>query len=75
MDLKIISELFDKKVDSDAGSILFTRPDITGLPDKVLHSQAFTVEIKDERVYLIDIYNSDLVLGNLISSLETEERA
>ena len=75
MDLKIISELFDKKVDSDAGSILFTRPDITGLPDKVLQSQAFTVEIKDERVYLIDIYNSDLVLGNLISSLETEERS
>ena len=75
MGLNFNSELFDKKVDPDTGSILFFRPDIKGLPDKVMEGDGFTVEIKDNQVYLIDIFNSDKVLGNLIKSLEAGETA
>ncbi len=66
MDLSV----FKKRVDAETVSILFYRDDIKGLPEKVLHGDGFTVEIKNEQVYLIDIYNAEKALGNLIKTID-----
>ncbi|MDP6778425.1 MAG: hypothetical protein QGI83_16845 [Candidatus Latescibacteria bacterium] len=73
MDLKFESELFEKKIDPENGNILFYRSDMSGLPDKVLEGDGFTVEIKDDQVYLIDIFNSKKVLENLLRNVESEQ--
>ena len=75
MDLRLDSELFEKKIDPQNGSILFCRRDMRGIPDRVIEGDGFTVEIKDDQVYLIDIFNSEKVLGNLLKSIELEENA
>ena len=73
MDLKLSSESFEKKIDPRNGSILFYRRDMRGIPDRVIEGDGFTVEIKDNQVYLIDIFNSEKVLGNLLKNIELEE--
>jgi predicted RNA-binding protein len=73
MGLNFDSDLFEKKVDPDTGSILFFRPDLKGLPDRVMEGDGFTVEVKDNQVYMIDIFNSNRVLGNLLKTLESGE--
>lgn len=70
MGLSFDSDLFQKKVDPDTGSILFFRSDLKGLPDKVMEGDGFTVEVKDNQVYMIDIFNSNRVPGNLLKTLE-----
>jgi hypothetical protein len=72
MDLNIDFSEFKKRVDSETGSILFYREDIKGLPEKVLQGDGFTVEIKNEKVYLIDIYNAEKVLTHLLKDMNTE---
>ena len=73
MDLKFDAALFDKKVDPESGSILFYRKDKRGIPDRVIEGEGFTVEIKDDQLYLIDIFDSQKVFGNLLRGLEIEE--
>lgn len=73
MDLRFESELFEKKIDPENGNILFYRSDMAGLPDRVLEGDGFTVEIKDDQVYLIDIFNSKKVLENLLRNVESEQ--
>ncbi|MDA0748929.1 MAG: hypothetical protein O2954_20615 [bacterium] len=75
MGLKFDTSLFEKKIDSQSGNILFFRKDMKGIPDRVIEGDGFTVEIKDNQVYLIDIFNSGKVLGNLLKSIESEELA
>jgi predicted RNA-binding protein len=75
MGLNFDSKQFEKKIDPETGSILFFRPDVSGLPDKVMEGDGFTVEVKNNQVYLIDIFNSNIVLGNLLKSLEAGEAA
>ena len=70
MDYKLNYGNFQKKVDKETGSILFYRNDIKGLPDKVIEGDGFTVEIKDNQVYLIDIFNSEKMLNHLLSELK-----
>ena len=72
MDLKIDTHLFDKKIDPQNGNILFFRKDMKGIPDRVVEGDGFTVEFKDGQVYLIDIFNAEKVLGNLIKDIEVE---
>ena len=69
MDLKFNYGAFQKRVDSETGSILFYRDDIKGLPDKVFEGDGFTVEIKNNQVYLIDIFNSEKMLKHLLNEL------
>ena len=71
MDLKLDLSAFKKRVDNETGSILFYREDIKGLPEKVYEGDGFTVEIKNKQVYLIDIYNAEKVLGNLLKTVNT----
>lgn len=73
MGLKFDSKLFEKKVDPQNGNILFYRKDMRGIPDKVFEGDGFTVEIKDNQVYLIDIFNSGKVLENLLNNVELEK--
>ena len=73
MEMKLDSELFEKKIDPHTGNILFYRKDMRGIPDRVIEGDGFTVEIKDNQVYLIDFFNSEKVLGNLLKSVELEE--
>lgn len=73
MDLKINTDLFDKKIDPDNGNILFFRKDKSGIPDRVFEGDGFTVEIKDNQVYMIDIFNTEKVLGNLLKNIPLEE--
>jgi len=73
MDLNFKSELFDKKIDPETGNILFFRRDMKGISDQVLEGDGFTVELKDDQVYLIDIFNSGKVMGNLLKMLPAEE--
>ncbi len=75
MGLKFDSKLFEKKVDPQSGNILFYRKDMRGVPDKVIEGDGFTVEIKDNQVYLIDIFNSGKVLENLLDNIELEKTA
>ena len=69
MDIALDFGTFKKRVDSETGSILFYKDDIKGLPEKVYHGGGFTVEIKNGQVYLIDIYNAEKVLGNLLKTV------
>ena len=71
MDLTLDFKLLKKRVDAETGSILFYRDDIKGLPEQVYQGDGYTVEIKDGQVYLIDIYNAENLLGNLIKTLKT----
>ena len=73
MDLRFDAELFEKKIDPENGNILFHRKDMRGIPDKVIEGEGFTVEIKDDQVYIIDIFDSEKVLGNLLKNVATEE--
>ena len=72
MDLTLNYGTFKKRVDSETGNILFYRDDIEGLPEKVYQGDGFTVEIKNDQVYLIDIFNAEKVLNNLLKSLKIE---
>jgi len=73
MDLNINTDLFEKKIDPQNGNILFYRKDKKGIPDRILEGDGFTVEIKDNQIYLIDIFNAEKVLGNLLKSIPSEE--
>ncbi len=75
MDLNIEYNLFKKKVDSKTGSILFYRKDMKGIPDNVIEGDGFTVEIKDNKVFLIDIFNARKVLGNLLKTIDLKKIA
>lgn len=75
MDLRFDSKLFGKKIDPQNGNILFYRQDMQGIPDKVIEGDGFTVEIKDNQVFLIDIFNSGKVLENLLKNIELEKIA
>ena len=75
MGLRFDSELFEKRIDPKSGNILFYRKDMRGVPDKVIEGDGFTVEIKDNQVYLIDVFNSEKVLENLLKSIESEKIA
>ena len=75
MDLKLDSKLFEKKIDPQSGNILFYRKDMSGIPDKVIEGDGFTVEIKNNQIYLIDIFNSEKVLKNLLKEIELEKIA
>lgn len=75
MGLKFDSSLFEKKIDPQSGNILFFRKGMTGIPDRVIEGDGFTVEIKDNQIYLIDIFNAEKVLGNLLKTVESEEIA
>ena len=71
MDLNLKYKTLKKRVDAKTGSILFYRDDIKGLPEKVYHGDGFTVEIKDKQVYLIDIYNAEKLLKNMLKKVKT----
>ena len=43
-----------------------------GIPDQVIEGDGFTVEFKDNQVYLIDIFNATKVMGNLLRTIPTE---
>lgn len=73
MDLNINTDLFEKKIDPDNGNILFYRKGKKGIPDRVLEGEGFTVEIKDNQIYMIDIFNTEKVLGNLLKNISLEE--
>jgi pyrimidine operon attenuation protein/uracil phosphoribosyltransferase len=72
MDLKLKYKELKKRVDAKTGSILFYRDDIKGLPEKVYEGDGFTVEIKNNQVYLIDIYNAEKVLKNMLKHVKTD---
>lgn len=72
MDLSFKPELFEKKVDPETGNILFFRRDMRGVSDQVIEGDGFTVEFKDGQVYLIDIFNPEKVMGNLLKTIPTE---
>ncbi len=46
-----------------------------GIPDNVIEGDGFTVEIKDNKVFLIDIFNSRKVLGNLLKTIDLKKTA
>lgn len=73
MDLNFRPELFEKKIDPETGNILFFRRDMRGVSDQVIEGDGFTVEFKDDQVYLVDIFNAKKVMGNLLNSIPAEE--
>ena len=72
MDLTLKYKNFKKRVDSETGSILFYRDDLKGLPDKVYQGDGYTVETKNNEVYLIDIFNAEKMLKNMLKSIKQE---
>ena len=70
MDIKLDYRYFKKRVDIETGSILYYRDDIKGLPEKVIEGDGFTVEIKNNKVYLVDIFNAEKVLNNLLKTVQ-----
>ena len=70
MDIKLKYGLFRKKIDIATGSILYYRKDLKGLPDKVYEGDGYTVEVKNDEVYLIDIFNSEKLLHNLLKTVK-----
>ena len=73
MDLNFRPELFEKKIDPETGNILFFRRDMRGVSDQVVEGDGFTVEFKDDQVYLVDIFNAKKVMKNLLRTLPAEE--
>ena len=73
MDLNFRPELFEKKIDPETGNILFFRRDMRGVSDQVVEGDGFTVEFKDEQVYLVDIFNAKKVMKNLLRTIPAEE--
>lgn len=66
-------ELFEKKIDSETGNILFYRRDMRGISDRVIEGDGFTVEFKDDQIYLVDIFNAKKVMRNLLKTIPAEE--
>lgn len=66
-------KLFEKKIDPETGNILFYRRDMRGVSDRVIEGDGFTVEFKDDQIYLIDIFNAKKVMSNLLSTVPAEE--
>ena len=73
MDLNLDVTSLEKRIDPESGNILFHRRGVRGIPDRVIEGDGFTVEIKDDQVYLIDIFNAERVLGRLLSSIQMED--
>ena len=73
MDLNFRPELFEKKIDPETGNILFFRRDMRGVSDQVVEGDGFTVEFKDDQVYLVDIFNAKKVMKNLLRTIPAEE--
>ena len=73
MDLNFRPELFEKKIDPETGNILFFRRDMRGVSDQVIEGDDFTVEFKDDQVYLVDIFNAKKVMKNLLRTIPAEE--
>ncbi len=73
MDLNFKPELFEKKIDPETGNILFFRRDMRGISEQVIEGDGFTVEFKDDQVYLVDIFNAKKVMRNLLKTIPTEE--
>jgi hypothetical protein len=65
MEMFVKVEGLEKKVDSETGSILFYRKGFSGIPEKVLNGDGFTIEVSGDEIVMIDIYNADLVLSKL----------
>ena len=72
MDIKLNYQLFKKSVDPETGSILYYREDLRGLPENVYEGDGFTVETKNNEAYLIDIFNAEKVLKNLLKTVKTK---
>ena len=73
MDLNFRPELFEKKIDPETGNILFFRRDMRGISEQVIEGDGFTVEFKDDQVYLVDIFNAKKVMRNLLKTIPAEE--
>ena len=73
MDLNFRPELFEKKIDPETGNILFFRRDMRGISDQVIEGDGFTVEFKDNQVYLVDIFNAKKVMKTLLRTIPVEE--
>ena len=73
MDLNFRPKLFEKKIDPKTGNILFFRRDLRGVSDQVIEGDGFTVEFKDNQLYLIDIFNATKVMRNLLKTIPAEE--
>ncbi len=61
MELHINTESFERRLDSDTGSVLFYK-NFQGIPDKVIHGEGYVIEIKEKEVVIFDIYNPGLVI-------------
>ena len=70
MDIKLKYKNFNKRVDTETGSILYYKKGVKGLPESVIEGDGFTVEIKNNEVYLIDIFNAEIVLKNLLRTVK-----
>lgn len=73
MDLNFRPELFEKKIDPETGNILFFRRDMRGISDQVIEGDGFTVEFKDDQVYIVDIFNAKKVMKSLLRTIPAEE--
>jgi len=56
MDFKLNLSEFDKMIDEQTGIILFYKKNKKGIPDKVIHGDGFTIELKNNEIYLFDIF-------------------
>ncbi|MFA4924312.1 MAG: hypothetical protein WC557_08990 [Ignavibacteriaceae bacterium] len=67
--MQITLKDFEKKVDENTGSILFFKKGFRGIPERVINRDGFTIEIQNDEIVLIDIYNSELMLSQLIPEI------
>jgi hypothetical protein len=70
MDIKFNLNDYEKYIDSQTGSILFHKLGTKGLPDKVIHGDGYTIEIKNNEIYLIDIFNPVKLVELLVEESE-----
>ena len=66
MDIKLNLAQFEKYIDSQTGSILFHNKNIVGLPDKVVNGDGYTIELQNNEIFLIDIFNPNKLIGLLL---------
>ena len=68
MDLKFNMAGFEKYIDSQTGGILFHNKNIQGLPDKVINGDGYTIELKNNEIFLIDIFNPNKLISILLEA-------
>ncbi len=75
MELRVNMENFERRLDNEAGSVLFYKKGFRGIPDRTFQGEGYTIELKENEVVIFDIYNPELLIAKLAGDIFEVEAA